>query len=215
METFCLEPPDNFVLVPVVFNNTQPTQISYSIASLDNSQKSYIVLPLKELKQIEKARAEAQLVLHKVDPVQDESTEDDYYDLLEAKQRPLITHGGSLDSTYFLEKTEILQHIKITRPGTIRLERALDQSNAEIRLGTSEVTIVNCPRVELVPTNIRDSGLRCIGTTETLDLKIFGVPPLTLRWHRQVAGRKESFLVEGIEGDYKVGLFLNRQLFVV
>lgn len=197
------------MLVPIVFNNTQPAQITYSITALDSSQKSYITLSSKELKQIEKIRAETQLALQKVDPVQDDNTEEDYYDLLEAKQRPVINHSGTSDPKYSLEKTEVLQHIKITNPGTFRLERALDQNNAEIRVGTFEVTIVQCPRVELVPMDIRDDGMRCIGTTETFDLKVYGVPPLTLKWHWEVAGRKESFLVEGIEGDHSVCSFYN------
>ncbi|GJJ13358.1 hypothetical protein Clacol_007610 [Clathrus columnatus] len=204
LETFCLEPTSDFVLVPVVFNNTRPAQITYSIASLDNLQKNYITLSLKELKQIEKTRIETQLDLQKVDPVQDENSEDDYYDLLEAKQRPAVTHSGSLDSKHHLEKTEVLQHIKVTHPGTIRLEKALDQGNTEIRIGTSEVTIVDCPRVELVPIDEKDDGMRCIGTTEIFDLKVYGMAPLTLKWHREVSGRKESFTVEGIEGDHDV-----------
>ncbi|KAF8527547.1 hypothetical protein BU17DRAFT_73948 [Hysterangium stoloniferum] len=210
LEIFCLEAPHNTALIPVVFNNTQPTHVTYSVSALGNdSAKTFISLSSRDLKQIEKARSEALTVMQMSDPGDDGESEDDYYDQNDSiKQRPLIGRNA-VDPAYQLEKTEILQHIKITRPGVVRLERALDQNNADVRIRPTEVTIVQCPKVEFVKDTVTDDGKRCIGTTEVLNLNVFGVAPLTLKWHREVSGRRENFLVEGIEGDHNVKLKIN------
>lgn len=192
-------------LVPIVFNNTRPIQLVYSISPLDGeSLPSHTTLSGRELRQIERARADALIALENADPEEEEVTEDDYYEYNEQPKR----HRRLLASSpeYDLEKTEILQHIRITKPGIIRLEKAIDQSNSEVRMRPATVNVVHCPKVEFVTDEGRD-GRRCVGTPEKLDLKVYGVPPLTLGWHREVSGRRENFLVEGIEGRHAVCVF--------
>ena len=202
-KSFCLEPPEHIALIPIVFNNTHPIHISYSLSTLgDDSSQTYVNFSSRDLKQIEKARLDALIALKQANPDEEDGTDDDYYDHPHeiSKQRTLT----GLDLEYRLEKTEVLQHIKVSRPGIIRLERALDQTNSEVRIRPTEVTVVHCPKVEFVTGGLSDDEKRCVGTTEVLDLKMYGVAPLTLQWHREVAGRREDFLVEGIEGDHTV-----------
>jgi len=196
---FCLQNANDAVLIPIVFNNTRPAQITYSISPLSNEgSKAVVHLGGRDLKQIEKARSDALTALENAEP-EEEDLDDDYYENTDSgKQLPLIVRSAA-NSEYGLERTEVLQHIKVTKPGIVRLERALDQSNADVRLRPTEVTVVYCPKVEFV-VNENVEGRRCVGMGETLDLKVYGVTPLTLKWHREVSGRRENFLVEGIEG---------------
>ncbi|KIJ53452.1 hypothetical protein M422DRAFT_241697 [Sphaerobolus stellatus SS14] len=211
-KSFCLSHPNDEVLLPVVFNNTQPTHLMYSISPLgDDVPKTLINLASRDLKQIEKARTDALLTLEHAEPEEEEDDEDDYYEYNELpKQRPLLIRSAA-NSEYGLEKTEVLQHIKVNKPGIVRLERALDQSNADVRLRHTEVTVVYCPKVEFALEDNADEK-RCVGKEETLDLKVFGVAPLTLKWHREVSGRRENFLVEGIEGINTIGTYKAEEL---
>ena len=204
-KSFCLEPPEHAVLIPIVFNNTHPTYISYSLSTLgDDNSRVYVNLSSRDLKQIEKVRSDTLTALQQTDPDERDDTDDDYYDYNEPSRQRVLSRGTASDSEYRLGKTEVLQHIKVSRPGVVRLERALDQANTEVRVRPTEVTVVHCPKVEFVAGGIKDDGKRCTGATEVLDLKLYGVAPLTLKWHRDVAGRQEHFLVEGIEGSHAV-----------
>jgi nucleoporin POM152 len=203
-KSFCLEPPEHVSLIPIVFNNTHPTHISYSISPLgDDGARMYVNLSSRELRQIEKVRSDALVALEQADPDEGDDTDDDF-DYNEPPRQRALSRGSSPDLEYRLEKTEVLQHIKVSRPGVVRLERALDQANTQVRIRPTEVTVVHCPKVEFVAGGSKDDEKRCVGTTEALDLKLYGVAPLSLKWHRDVAGRREHFLVEGIEGNHTV-----------
>ena len=188
-----------------MFNNTQPTHISYSLSPLgDDGARIYVNLSSRDLRQIEKVRSDALTAFEQTDPDEGYDNDEDYYDYNEPTRQRTLTGGTSPDMEYRLEKTEMLQHIKVSRPGVLRLERALDQANTEVRIRPTEVRVVHCPKVEFVAGGIKEDEKRCAGTTETLDLKLYGVAPLALKWHRDVAGRREHFLVEGIEGGHTV-----------
>ena len=110
-----------------------------------------------------------------------------------------------------LQKTQSIVHIRLSKPGVLRLERIMDSSNIEARLiSFTDITIAPCPRAEFAAeTSISESDLRCASPTlgagggEEIHLKIgiFGVPPLSLRWRKEVNNKQEPFMVEGIEGD--------------
>ena len=166
--------------------------------------RTYVNFSSRDLKQIEKIRSEALAALEQADPDEGDDTEDDYYDHHETSKQRALTTRNAPDLEYRLEKTEILQHIKVSRPGIVRLERVLDQANTEVRIRPTEVTMVHCPEVEFMTNGLKGDEKRCAGAVEDLNLKMYGVAPLTLKWHRDVAGHRENFLVEGIEGDHKV-----------
>lgn len=194
--TFCLSPPSHSVLIPILVNNTTPANVRYSFTPLTyveglsgTGRIEHIELGGKDLRAIEQARLEG------LQSVRAHSTDDEYED--DEDESP-----SSSDSQ--LQKTQSLAHIRVTKPGTIRLERILDGSGVAARLTHPvEVTVVPCPTAfytddsTVPPTN----AVRCQGDTSGVDLTIDirGVPPLSLRWSKYVHGKKESFLVEGIE----------------
>ena len=194
--TFCLSPPSHSVLIPVLVNNTTPANVRYSFTPLTyiegqsgTGRIEHIELGGKDLKAIEQDRLEG-LQSVRVHSPDDEYEEDE----------------DDTPSTYDsqLQKTQSLTHIRITKPGTIRLERILDSSSVAARLAHPlEVTVVPCPTAYYTDDSIAQPAneVRCQGDTSGIDLTIDirGVPPLSLRWSKYVDGKKESFLVEGIE----------------
>ncbi|KAI0278168.1 hypothetical protein BGY98DRAFT_975678 [Russula aff. rugulosa BPL654] len=85
-----------------------------------------------------------------------------------------------------------------------------DSSGVDARISyPSEITIAPCPRAQFVDgdalargDNIKCAapGLNTLGEDKDvpLTLSIFGVPPLSLKWFKEINGRREYFIVEGI-----------------
>lgn len=194
--SFCLSPPSHSVLIPILINNTTPVNVRYSFTPLTyvegmsgTGRIEHIELSGKDLRAIEQARLEG------LQSVRAHSTDDEYDE--DDDETP-----SSSDAQ--LQKTQSLAHIRVTKPGTIRLERILDSSGVAARLAYPlEVTVVPCPTAFYTDDPIIQPAnpVRCQGDASGVDLTIDirGVPPLSLRWSKYVVGKKESFLVEGIE----------------
>ncbi|KAF7798524.1 hypothetical protein EIP86_009745 [Pleurotus ostreatoroseus] len=217
--TFCIAHPGENILIPVLLNNTNPSHLRYTLTPLGyvedtpGNEKSKAVgkverseLSAKDLKAIENARQESLQVARTAASVKRDSEDYDEYD---DDEDEVLDPAGSGSS---LQKTQSLVHIRINKPGVLRLDRVLDASNVDARLVyPGEVAVVPCPKASFSPESALSTGtnVRCAapgltsGSGEELDLKIdvYGVPPLSLRWHRDINGREEPFMVEGIEGD--------------
>lgn len=207
-ETFCLSTPGSHVLIPVLLNNTNPAALRYNLTPLASSETSrssgrieHVDLSAKDLRAIEQSRVDHLQLVRAA--LKKDSDEYDEYDDDEDEEG----HSSGQDH---LQKTQRLTYIRLNKPGTLTLERVLDQSNVDARLlYPTEVTVVPCPRAEFSPESqaiVKD--VRCAtpghvsGSGEELQLAIdiYGVPPLSLRWHREVGHKREAFMVEGIEG---------------
>ncbi|KAF9469848.1 hypothetical protein BDZ94DRAFT_1206742 [Collybia nuda] len=196
--SFCLAPPDNFVLIPILLNNTNLHGLKYSLTPLGHegigSSKVEYDLTAKDLKAIEQTRLEGMKSPRPSATTARDSEEYDEYDDGD-RHEPRNSHPS-------LQSTQTLVHIRLNKPGTLRLERVFDASNVDARLiYPSSVTVVPCPRVEFVDDDFPKEDIRCSGEESNLQLtiNIYGIPPLSLRWLRTVNGRREHFLVEGIE----------------
>lgn len=198
-QSFCLAPPDNFVLIPVLLNNTDLSVLRYSLAPLGSDRKEsveYVDVTAKEFKIIEQSRLETLRHSRPPPSVPGHSEEYDEYDDDTDDSERQLAHSS-------LQKSQSLVYIRLTKPGTLRLERVFDVTNVDARLQyPSAVTIVPCPRVEFVEDDITKDNVRCAGQDSELGLMIdiHGVPPLSLRWLKMINGKREQFLVEGIEG---------------
>ncbi|KAI0639968.1 hypothetical protein C8Q77DRAFT_1043739 [Trametes polyzona] len=209
-ETFCLPTPSSHVLIPVLLNNTSPNGVRYSLTPLAYSETSrssgkieHLELSAKDLRAIEQSRVE-HLQLVRAAAAKKEHDEYDEYDDDDEEDRTVSTGHGNL------QKTQDLTYIRISKPGTLRLERVVDQSGVDARLVIpNEITVVPCPRAEFTPESMSQiKDVRCAaprlvsgaGEELQLEIDISGVPPLSLRWTREVGSRRESFMVEGIEG---------------
>jgi nucleoporin POM152 len=200
-QSFCLAP-DNFVLIPVLLNNTDVSGLRYSLAPLGYEGKEsveFVDVTAKEFNAIEQSRLETVRHSPPPSPVSGHSEEyDDYDDDTDDSERQ-PAHSS-------LQKSQSLVYIRLAKPGTLSLERVFDVANIDARLHQpSAVTVVPCPQVEFVEDDITKDNVRCAGQDSELGLMIdiHGVPPLSLRWLKTINGRREQFLVEGIEGGHE------------
>lgn len=171
----------------------------------------YVELVAKDLKAIEANRLESLQLLRPAGNGNSNSKRDaDEYDEYDDDEDDddTYTDPGSHPT---LQKTQSIIHIRLRKPGTVRLERVLDTSNIAARLSHPlEVMVVPCPTAEFAPDKLEP--VRCAGQASNTDsetgtdlrftIDIRGVPPLSLRWFREVNGKREYFLVEGIEGGH-------------
>jgi nucleoporin POM152 len=221
-EAFCLETSGSTVLVPILLNNTAPIGIRYTLLPLGHGESQDTIgkaethdLNTKDIRAIEQSRQESlELTRTKAnkrdvnDPDYDEYDDDEEEDVTES-------------STNSLQKSQTLVYARITKPGTLRLERVLDTADVDARLVYPlEVVVAPCPKAEFVPDDIsRGDHIKCAapgvvsghkGSTPGEDvnftLDVFGVPPLSLRWYEDINGRREYFTVEGIVGDQTRGI---------
>lgn len=154
---------------------------------LGADKAEYHDLGSRELRAIEHQREEA-LQLSKRS-TEEESSDADW----DAEDDDNSNAQHSLQGPHSdLSSTQSVSYIKVTKPGVIRLERVLDSSTGNIaRVFPGEVTVVPCPIAEFLPDNVaKGNGVRCQGSKEELEVKMMGVPPLSLRWHREVSGRR-------------------------
>jgi nucleoporin POM152 len=186
-----------------LLNNTNPSILRYSLTPLGHAKAdaAYFDLNSKDLKSIEKSRLEG-LQIIKPTTTLDVSEYDDEYD--DDDDDGVLPETRSHSS---LQKTQTLIHIRLSKPGTVRLETIIDASNTEARIvSPSEVIIAPCPYVEFVATPADHQNIRCAGQNPDaqLMLDISGVPPLSLRWFKTLNGRRENFNVQAGTGDEKI-----------
>jgi nucleoporin POM152 len=198
-QTFCLADASSSVLIPVLLNNTTPTTLRYSLTPLGSGGRAESYdLSSRDLKLIEAARLEG-LALTRASPT---PSADDYEDYDDDEDDDEQTSSSTL------QKTQSLAHIRLTKPGVLRLERIIHSSSVDARVVYSTaLTVAPCPRASFVddPVLTQGKSIRCAGADPDLDLAIdiHGVPPLSLRWSKEVNGHQESFTVEGIEAGHR------------
>ena len=221
-EAFCLESPGSAVLVPILLNNTTPIGIRYTLLPLGHGEGQEVTgkaetydLNAKDIRAVEQSRQES-LELTRTNSNKRDVNDPDYDEYDDSEEEDTVE-----SSTNALQKSQTLVHVRVTKPGTLRLERVIDSADVDARLAYPlEVVIAPCPKAEFVPDDIsRGDTVKCAapgvvsghkgstpGEDVNFNLDIFGVPPLTLRWYEDVNGRREYFTVEGIVGDQTRGI---------
>lgn len=118
----------------MLLNNTRPTNIRYSVTSLDGSRTDFVDLNTKDLKAIEAARAQ-KLQLAKSSPSLAAEEEEDDWDADDLMED---TAEGSHQKR--IEGMDSIAYIRVYRAGIIKLERVFDSSAAKnARIFPSEV----------------------------------------------------------------------------
>lgn len=240
--SFCLAPPHNEVLIPILFNNSHPNSIAYSISALgDKSPSKTFTLQSKELTKIEQRWRDyfhdASLTKSgrlDSDPYDPEYENDDYNSgkndqaakkggrgrIMGSSDKPPKLPLSPLARRFYstpLESTQSITHISVTRPGVVSLVDVKASDNSGFRISGPEVLVVACPTARFeVPKDLPAPKAReCAGTEKELAIVAEGVAPLKLNWHREINGRRESFVAEGIEGNPDVRLRLTLILLLV
>lgn len=206
LESFCIPPNVGYTHIPVLFNNTNPTQLTYSLADLSSPsiranhtiRGADILNRLDVHHHVEQEEQLSQVLS------EDEAFDIEFgeYDDPRAKQQHLNQPKAITDNHPPLQRTQRLRWIKLSKPGTIRLENVYDGRN-EVRLRAVEVTVVQCPHAKFI--GPEDIKIRCGGAKEQMTMQLSGVPPLRLEWQRELSGKTETTVVEGIDPNRKEG----------
>ncbi|TRM66066.1 hypothetical protein BD626DRAFT_397603 [Schizophyllum amplum] len=194
-QAFCLSPPDNYVLIPVLLNNTNTASLRYSLTPLgrtDNAKPTYHDMSARDIRAIESAREE---ILQLTRVTKNDKNDDDYDEYDDDED-----HDAGASSSG-LQRTQSFVHIKLSKPGTLRIERLMDTSGTAAKVFAGEVTVAPCPRAEFHPLP-KDQDVQCAAQDleMQMEIDISGVPPLSMRYSKIVNGRRELFMVEGVEG---------------
>jgi nucleoporin POM152 len=222
LESICIPPHLGYAFVPVLFNNSDPSQITYTLTEhiSDPSTKSLpsgtVILKKKD-------------ILTRIDWSQSESpseeggsvvttlSEDEAFDLeFGESEDPRVVaqnhHQQSHHQKAFpeLQRTQLLRWIKVTKPGTIKLENVVD-GKTDVRLREVEVPIVVCPIAQFVGSGEQEVAIAekvlCRGDSEELVMLMKGVPPMRLEYQRVLGNNREETTVEGLDPDHKVREF--------
>lgn len=208
-EKYCLSHLSSYMLLPVLLNNTNIAGLKYSVSPLNApTDKDFVNVTAKDLeKNLQDFLQLTSVLSPQTHPkVEEEEDDDDEYN--DDDDNDEISLKTGLPT---LQKSQSLVYIRISKPGIFRLEQVWDIAHNEARVTQpSEVVIVPCPQVAFVDASKqtdRDS-VWCSGQDNNLDLliSVTGAPPLSLRWLKTINGRRDQYLVEGIEGDYRLSL---------
>jgi nucleoporin POM152 len=197
-QLFCLDASSNSVLVPILLNNSNPTSLHYTITPLGYTESSggkieSVTLSARDLKAIENSRLERLRVTKTTKQEYYDDSIDDYDD-----EYPNNDSRDAPSSLPRLQKTQSIVHIRLSKPGTIHLKDVSDSSGVDARISyPSEITIAPCPHAQFVDGDAltRGDNIKCAAPSLNtlgedkdvpLTLSIFGVPPLSLKWFKEI-----------------------------
>ncbi|KAG8700591.1 hypothetical protein FRC09_005873, partial [Ceratobasidium sp. 395] len=223
--SYCLAPhTHNSAYIPIIFNNSQPYVLQFSISPLgDKGPRTYVNVTKSDLHSIESTRTK--LMAHTqtpaVKPPRIILSEGDEWDQLDDDDSAARQSKSNSDGQVVLSKSERIAHIRVVQAGVVRLERVLDKTGADFRIKLSEVVVVECPSVGFVPADDARNGKRCVGDTEDASVRARGVAPLELKWGVNVNPKpptglaQQSFAIRGIEGKEEIeGAPVAQDLFI-
>ncbi|KAK4053560.1 hypothetical protein OIV83_001728 [Microbotryomycetes sp. JL201] len=190
------------VLIPFIVNNTSPTQLTYTLASLsDPSSSRRITVPVSELqKPARHANAHASprdsddegLPSWAVVPAASSSA---------APRHQLPSAARESSDPFNLSPTETLYYLSVDKPGAIRLESVTDHEGNPVRIRRrrasaptpgrpstdADATVYPCPRAGFRLDQHEQESHMCVANGLTgsvsLELAVSGQEPLTVKWH--------------------------------
>lgn len=199
----------SFALIPIIFNNSIPHLLQYSVTNFTTGQKTLFNLTHSQLHPSSSKQKKSKFSLE--DWIEDE--ENDWKSSDDQLQQPLNHQSNSRDQPA-LERTQLLYHLDVRQIGLIRLERVLDQETMDIRISRAEALVVDCPRASFTTTdqvssshskllswvgsNPVDELHKCVDETEDFGMMVHGLAPLTLNYHRIIDGERTPMRLEGI-----------------
>ncbi|CAH7685401.1 hypothetical protein BY996DRAFT_4583365 [Phakopsora pachyrhizi] len=206
---FCLSSavPGAFVSIPILFNNSIPHLMQYSITNFTTGEKTLYNLTQNQLRPLSKQKKNQRSL---EDWVEDEESKwfGDLEDSYASDHQPLKIQSPSATSVdeFQLQRTQHLYNIDVYGTGIVRLERVLDSENMDFRISRTEALIVACPSASFSPNSyhtqssqaIAKENHKCVGQTEDFSLLVKGLAPLYLTYIRNINGRREVIRLDGI-----------------
>ncbi|GAA5923031.1 hypothetical protein JCM1841_000288 [Sporobolomyces salmonicolor] len=232
--SYCRHPPSTSksdpTLIPLIFNNTSPSKLTYTLTSLDDPSNSHqYTIPASSLVRPSRRHPHHQL--------ESSASEDDdelalaaEWSLVPAASqsqqavRHRLPSSPSRDprdssSPFDLSPSESLYYLPISAIGSVRLDSVLDTDGHSIKIrrkrapgkieGFEEAKILRCPRAGFDLEGGEREQHRCLiaeGVAESfpLVLTVSGVAPLKVRWHSREGdpekGLRKDESLDGIVG---------------
>ncbi|KAM0788621.1 hypothetical protein ACM66B_001740 [Microbotryomycetes sp. NB124-2] len=188
------------VLVPFIVNNTSPTQLTYSIASLaDSSSTRRVTVPVAELHKPRKRS-------HAIDSHADEEGLPSWAIVpassSSASPRHRLPNAARDPSDPFeLSATETLFYLPIHETGLVRLETVTDHDGNPVRIRRRrasapaagrpstdpDATVYPCPRAGFKLEQHEQESHMCVANglsgSISLELAVSGYEPVSVKWH--------------------------------
>lgn len=207
---FCLDTDNSKseLSIPILFNNTEPQFLSYSISPLGSyleeektvynitiSKNSLIRLGGQRKESIDGVEDPLDLELNDADDEAEEEEAQKLAIVRRGESQALSTgnrngNGRALPGGKKSGGQEVMYHLPIKQAGRIRLERVLDRNHFDARLSKSEILIVECPKMGFNPRLLSSTQSHgkdfCPGDAATMDVWVKGFAPLKLDYSRYV-----------------------------
>ena len=166
---------DRDVLIPVVFNETTPATLTYTVTDARNHTFKFTVFAPKTHPLADESRNEhdnAPDVPHGARAL----TLRDRKKLRAAQRDAAGTAASPLETVHYL---------RVTHAGRVRLESVQDRAGHTALLTGNDVMVVECPRAAFAPA-VHDY---CPGDEDAARVALRGVPPLSLSYAIERDGR--------------------------
>lgn len=90
--------------------------------------------------------------------------------------------------------------IPVSEPGLYKLERVRDTSRMDVRLYRAQALVVQCPSASLIiPERLRNDPDRCTRDLDELSLRVFGLPPLRVKYNRWIEGQERTSIIDSVK----------------
>ncbi|MBW0477738.1 hypothetical protein O181_017453 [Austropuccinia psidii MF-1] len=213
-QCFCLPSitGSTFVSIPILFNNSIPNLLQYSVLNFTTGEKTLHNLTRAQLRPLSKQKKPQKSL---EDWLEDE--EDNWSSTTanqaQASQQPRSRSQQSISQDGIkLSPTQYLYNLEIFHTGVIRLERVLDEDTMDIRIARTEALVVQCPKARFGPKSDRvekkvlswssltneNKYHRCVGEAEDFGLVVEGLAPLSLTYQQIINGQAQQANLEGI-----------------
>lgn len=153
------------VHIPVVFHDTNPAQITYSVTEPAHGTRTEHTLSHP------KTSVRAHAVTRSTEP--DVPRGARALSLAERKRARHAAQERAAD-----RPLETVHDLRVRRTGTIRLESVVDEHGRPARILAQDVRVVECPHASLVP----GTTDYCPGDSGHVEVAMHGTPPLTLEY---------------------------------
>ena len=215
---FCLDTSkaNSEVTIPVLFNNTEPQYLSYSITPFDGIAEPSIfniTIPKSSLLSVGGSSESREMLKRRDDKLDLEldDVDDQRREAVNEGSRAVVHRGrhevGPRSSHLPLSSSHrtvpdpvgLVFQMPVKQVGRVKLERVLDKNRFDARLSRSEVMVVECPSMSFAPQgdaralqarrgSKETSNLQhhCPGEEAILDVRVRGLAPLELTYSRSL-----------------------------
>ena len=211
--TYCIPPDSNQPLfIPIVFNNSLPYEVTYSVRSFDTGHAKVESVPASSLTK-PASRTPRRAI---ADSETDDDIEPGAVTIRTANlDLAMLSSVRPADSLAWipetLEASEHLLYLSVSKPAVLTLRHVTDRRGDRFHVTPhKEAIVVECPSSSS-DVDAKGSGairspaqIRCVGEEETIAFEARGVGALKVAWRKRSKDTTSSGVIEGIEDEHEL-----------